>query len=311
MEWINKVNQAISYVEKNLYDEIEYKEIDKIILSPTDVLQRFFMLNTGITLTEYIRRWKLNEAVKLLRNSNEKIINIAVKLGYGSSDSFSLAFKKLYGISPSEARISNVALKPFPRIVFSLSITYVEGEITVKNINEIKPFVEEQEIFLMPEVRIIGIEGRCKLHTGSNSDVMEVWQRFDETVTAKLDNLPRAMPNALLGWTGDCPEGSDTYSYVISVICPAGTPVPEGLVYRDLPASYVAKGRYGDGLNDVINTFTSKGFLTCYIDLPWNADLTGKKITKAVYDMRKAELVKSTEDLNKCIKALNAQHAKM
>ena len=273
MEWINKVNQAISYIEKNLYDEIEYKEIDKIILSSTDILQRFFMLNTGITLTEYIRRRKLNEAVKSLRNSNEKIIDIAVKLGYGSSDSFSLAFKKLYGISPSEARVSNVALKPFPRIVFSLSISYIEGGTTMKNIHEIKPFVEEQEFFLMPEVRIIGIEGRCKLHTGSNADVMEVWQRFDETVTAKLDILPRAMPNALLGWTGDCPEGSDTYSYIISAICPADTPVPEGLVYRDLPASYVAKGRYGDGLNDVVNTFTSKGFLTCYIDLPWNAEL--------------------------------------
>ncbi|MCL1862734.1 MAG: hypothetical protein FWF78_04110 [Defluviitaleaceae bacterium] len=41
------------------------------------------------------------------------------------------------------------------------------------------------------------------------------------------------------------------------------------------------------------------------------ADLSSKKITKAVYDMRKAELVKSTEDLNKCIKTLNAQHSKM
>lgn len=41
------------------------------------------------------------------------------------------------------------------------------------------------------------------------------------------------------------------------------------------------------------------------------ADLTSKRITKAIYDMRKAELAKSTEDLNKCIKALNAQHAKI
>ena len=273
MGWVEQVNQSLSYIEKNLYDEIDYKEIEKIILSPIDVLQRFFMLNTGITLTEYIRRRKLNEAVKTLRNSNEKIIDIAVKLGYGSSDAFSLAFKRLYEISPSEARTSTVALKPFPRMVFSLSITYIEGAITVKNINEIKPFVEEQEVFVMPEVRIIGITGRCKLHTGSNDDVMEVWQRLDDAVWAKMENLPRVMPNTVLGWTGDCPEGSDTYSYIISVVCPAGTPVPEGLDYRDLPASYVAKGEYGDDIGGVVNKFTPKGFVTCYTDLGWNAEL--------------------------------------
>ena len=142
----------------------------------------------------------------------------------------------------------------------------------MKSVNEIKAFVEEQEIFIMPEVRIIGIKGCCKLHIGNN-DVMETWQRFDDSVTAKLENLPRAMPKALLGWTGDCPEGSDTYSYIISVMCPAGTPVPEGLDYRDLPSSYVAKGEYGDDTGGVISKFTTKGFVTCYTDLGWNAEL--------------------------------------
>jgi len=275
VSWIEKVNQAFNYIELNLYSEIQYKEIEKIILSPIDVLQRFFMLNTGITLTEYVRRRKLNEAVKALRNSDEKIIDIAIKLGYGSSDAFSLAFKRLYGISPSEARTSDVALKPFPRIIFSLSITYLEGEIIMRNIDEIKSFVEEQEIFIMPEVRLIGVEGRCKLNAG-NEDVIAVWRKFGEIhdkFPTVLDSLPRAIPNALLGWTGDCPEGSDTYSYFISVACPAGTTVPDGYSYRDIPASYVAKGEYGDDIGGVISKFNPKGFITCYSDLGWNAEL--------------------------------------
>lgn len=272
MGWVEQVNQALSYLEKNLYDEIQYKEIEKIILCPIDVLQRFFMLNTGITLTEYIRRRKLDEAVKTIRSSDEKIIDIAFKLGYGSSDAFSLAFKKMYGISPSEARTSCVALKPFPRMVFSLSITYIEGEITVKNISEIKSFVDEQEIFIMPETRIIGIEARCKLHAG-NDDVMALWNSFGDAEAATLKSLPKVIPNALLAWTGSCPEGSDTYSYIISAACPAGTAVPDGFSYRDIPASYVAKGEYGDSINDVIKKFTPNGFMTYYTDLGWNAEL--------------------------------------
>ena len=272
MKWIEKVNQALTYIEKNLYDDIQYKEIEKIILCPADVLQRFFMLNTGTTLTEYIRRRKLNEAVKMLRNSNDKIIDIAVKLGYGSSDAFSLAFKRLYGITPSAARFSDSILKPYPRMVFSLSITYIEGAITVKNISEIKPFVEEQEIFIMPEVRIIGKAYRCNFQW-EEGEVGAIWDSFGEAEES-LNALPRVVSNAYLAWTGESPGMDDNkdYTYMPAIICPAGTPVPEGLDYRDLPASYVAKGEYGNSMNAVIDKFASNGFVTCYTDLGWNAE---------------------------------------
>jgi len=88
MGWIDKVNQVLTYIERNRYNKIQYEEIEKIILFPIDVLQRFFVLNTGITLAEYIRRRKFSEAVKTLKNSNEKIIDIALKLGYSSPDAF-------------------------------------------------------------------------------------------------------------------------------------------------------------------------------------------------------------------------------
>lgn len=231
------------------------------------------MLKTGITLTEYIRRRKLSESVKVLKNGTEKIIDIAFRLGYGSPDAFSLAFKRLYEISPSDARFTNAILKPYPRMVFSLSITYIEGEIIVKNINEMIPFVDEQEIFIMPEIRIIGHEIRCKLNDTVNHIPQFCMDFFNNGASDGLDELPRAIPNAWLGWTGDCPGGSDTYSYIMSNACPAGTSVPEGYVYRDLPASFVAKGEFGDSINKVISNFTPQGFITCYTDLGWNAEL--------------------------------------
>lgn len=271
MDWIEKVNNALSYIEKNLYDEIQYREIEKIIVSPIEVLQRFFMLNTGNTLTEYIRRRKLSEGGKALKNGTEKIIDIAIKLGYSSPDAFALAFKKMYGISPSEARSSNAILKPYPRMIFSLSIMYIEGDIKMKNISEIKPFVEEQEIFIMPEIRLIGVEGRCNLNGDDEPTIhSEARKKGFPNV---LKDLPRVIPDAVLGWTGECPEGSDTYTHLFSIACPAGTSVPKGFTYRDIPASYVAKGEYGDNIGDVIQKFTPKGFMTCYSDLGWNAEL--------------------------------------
>ena len=144
----------------------------------------------------------------------------------------------------------------------------------MKNLSEIKPFVDEQEIFAVPDVRIIGVAERCELHTGNNDDVMKAWQRFcEDDVQAKLESLPRFMANGFIAWTGDCPEGSKHYTYMPSVICPAGTPVPEGLDYRDLPASYTAKGEYGDDIGGVISKFEPLGFATCYNDFGWNAEL--------------------------------------
>ncbi len=58
-----------------------------------------------------------------------------------------------------------------------------------------------------------------------------------------------------------------------AVISPADTPVPEGWDYRDLPASYVAKGAYGDEVGDVVAKLKVHGYHTCYTDLGWNAEL--------------------------------------
>lgn len=277
MEWLDKVNQALSYVENNIYDVIQYKEMEKIILSPIDVLQRFFMLNTGITLTEYIRRRKLSEALKILRNSDEKIIDIAFKLGYGSSDAFALAFKRLYGLAPSDARVSNSVLKPYPRIFFSLSITYIEGAVTMKNIQELTlTLPEEREIFIMPDVRIIGIARKCTFESDGQGITPheDYWNEFF-SYNSVISGLPQVIKDSMVCWTGDSPKGSNYYTYMPGVICPAGTPVPNGLDYRDLPASYVAKGVYGDESNmaDVFNFFKPLGFTTYYTDLGWNAKL--------------------------------------
>ena len=274
MEWVTKVNQALSYIEKNLCVQIDDNVIGKIILCPVDVLQRFFMLNTGITLTEYIRRRKLSEAVRALKHTDEKIIDIAFRFGYGSSDAFSVAFKRLYGMTPRDARYSDVILKPYPPIAFSLSITYIEGDIRLKDISELTLGVEAQEIFMMPDVRMIGKAHICIFENDAEgkSPHDSYWSDF-LALEPVFERLPRVIKNAVVCWTGDSPLGSNLYTYMPGVICPAGTAVPAGFDFRDLPASYVAKGIYGDEVIDVIHKFLPLGFTTCYTDLGWNAKL--------------------------------------
>ena len=144
MESIDRLNQAIRYIEENLHDNVDYSEISKITLSPISAFQRFFCLTTGMALSEYIRRRKLSRAADDLLHTNEKIIDIAVKYGYDSADAFSVAFKRAYDVSPSSARQNHVNLEPFHRLYFELSIKFIkgEGDTKMKKIADIRPLVD-------------------------------------------------------------------------------------------------------------------------------------------------------------------------
>ncbi|KOF57031.1 AraC family transcriptional regulator [Clostridium sp. DMHC 10] len=126
MDWVNRMNKVIDYVENNLNDEIDSNEISRIMACPFTVFQRSFIQITGIPLSEYIRRRKLTCAAYELQNTDDKVIDIALKYGYKSSDAFSAAFKHLHGAAPSVIRKNNVKLTFYCRLYFALTIKGVD-----------------------------------------------------------------------------------------------------------------------------------------------------------------------------------------
>lgn len=142
MEPIDRLNKAIHYIEENLHGNVDYREISKITLSPISAFQRFFCLTTGIALSEYIRRRKLSRAANDLLNTNEKIIDIAMKYGYDSADAFSVAFKRTYNVSPSFVRQNKMSLEPFHRLYYTLSIKHIKGDAKMKRITNNRPLLD-------------------------------------------------------------------------------------------------------------------------------------------------------------------------
>jgi len=142
MESIDRLNRAIDYIEKNLRNDVCYDEISKITLSPISAFQRFFCLTTGMALSEYIRRRKLSCAANDLLNKDDKIIDIAIKYGYDSANAFSVAFKRIYNVSPSLARENKIKIEPFHRLHYTLSITYIKGDAKMKRITNNRPLLD-------------------------------------------------------------------------------------------------------------------------------------------------------------------------
>ena len=122
MDWLNRMNNAIDYIESNLADSISYDKAAQIAYCSTYHFQRMFSSIADVPLSEYIRRRRLTLAAFDLQTSSIKVIDVALKYGYESPEAFSRAFKKLHGVMPVSARDIGVALKAFPKMTFSISI---------------------------------------------------------------------------------------------------------------------------------------------------------------------------------------------
>ena len=144
MNIIKSFNDTIDYLETVLDDEIDEKKVTQLSGYSYSMFSRLFSILTETTLSEYLRSRRLTEAAVILRNKDEKIIDVAFKFGYESSDSFGTAFKNFHGFTPSEVRngkpfklVSRVQLALSVRGGRSMNITIQKKQaFTVAGVNE-------------------------------------------------------------------------------------------------------------------------------------------------------------------------------
>ena len=122
MDWLNRLNRALDYIEENLSEQIDKQHIAKLACCSEFHFYRLFSFVSGIPLGEYIRHRRLTKAAFELQNSKIKIIDLALKYGYESPEAFTRAFQKLHGVTPTLARNEGISLKAYPRLTFHISI---------------------------------------------------------------------------------------------------------------------------------------------------------------------------------------------
>ena len=121
MNIIKSFNNTIDYLETVLDDEIDEKKVNMLSGYSYSMFSRLFSILTETTLSEYLRSRRLTEAAIILRDTDKKIIDIAFKFGYESSDSFGTAFKTFHGFTPSEVR-NGKPFKLVSRVQLALSV---------------------------------------------------------------------------------------------------------------------------------------------------------------------------------------------
>ncbi len=194
MDALERMNQALAYIEEALADEIDFKQVERLALCSEYHFRRMFSFLAGVSLSEYIRRRRLTLAAFELAQRHVLVIDVALKYGYNSPDSFTRAFQSFHGVTPTEARNTGQPLKAYPQMTFQL---------TIKGGSEMKYRMVEKEAF-----GLVGIMKRVPLiYEGVNPAIASMWQSLDEGTINTLKALSNVEPVGLLSASTNFSEG--------------------------------------------------------------------------------------------------------
>ncbi len=210
MEWIQRFNEAIRYLEEHLTEEIDYGRLGKIACCSSYHFQRMFTYMAGMPLSEYLRRRKMSLAAVDLLGGKEKIIDVAAKYGYSSPTAFNRAFQSVHGVAPSAVRDEGISIKSFPQLTIS---------VIIKGGEEMNYRIETK-----PAFRILGISAPLEKELERNFMVVpQLWERASADGTIEqLVGLMNDTPMGLLGVSACGDEEAWKYFIAVSSTLPEG-----------------------------------------------------------------------------------------
>ncbi len=245
MGWIEGIGEAISYIDDNITEELSIDCIaKKAFLSPF-YFQKGFSMLCGITIGEYIRLRRLALAGSELISGDDKIIDIALKYGYDSPDSFTKAFTRFHGVTPTAVRKDGAMIKSFASLKIKLIL---EGGYTM-----------DYKIVEKDSFTVMGVSKVFKYSTAKDK-IPEFWKEHYKTGKGEI----------VCGMYGVCyaeNTGTDQFEYLIADQYNPSKEVPDGCVTLNIPkhtwAVFACKGAMPKALQDVNQKIFSEWLPNC------------------------------------------------
>jgi len=212
MNWNESISRAIEYIENNLTNGISIENIANCLYISPFYFQKGFSMLCGYEVGEYIRNRRLTLAAYELLHTDKKIIDIALKYGYDSPDSFTKAFTRFHGSTPTLVRRGG-KIKEFAPLKINIML---KGGYTM----EYK--IEEKEAF-----KVIGLKDSFKYET-ANQEIPRMWEMFFmKNVFSKIK--PKYAINI------DNDMGSNEFDYIIGDDYSSTLKIPKDFEIMEIP----------------------------------------------------------------------------
>ncbi|MGH4123400.1 MAG: AraC family transcriptional regulator [Clostridium sp.] len=235
MNLYHRIEKSMDFIEENLTTDISLTEIANKSYCSLSYFHQLFHALVGYSIKEYVRKRRLAESAYELVSTKYKILDIALKYGYETPESFTRAFSKMYGLTPSKYRNNNKHKVFFKKRDLN--------EIKYKNIGG--AFMMEPIIIEKDEFKVIGIDVKTSFEDMHFPELIHsLWDRyFQDRIEAGIPN--KINSNAILGMNTDF-DGEGNFSYIICKEVDSLDNIPEGMVGKIVPSSkyaiFTAKG---------------------------------------------------------------------
>lgn len=228
MEWLTCIRKTIEYIENHLDDNLSIQNIAEEVFVSAYFLQKGFSIMTGLTISEYIRSRRLYMAAIDIQNTQERIIDIALRYGYESQESFSKAFSRFHGATPYQVRARKAAVRSF--LPLTINVVIQGGNQMNYKIVKILPF------------KVIGFQ-KSFSYDEAYAEIPKFWDEICEKYASNVyaGNPPanpyeKALIDNCIGEYGVCIDdvGDGKFRYLIAgKYC--GGEVPEGMAVYEFP----------------------------------------------------------------------------
>ena len=252
MEWLTGIRTAIGFIEKNLEEDISVQDVaDHIYISPI-FLQRGFSLMTGYGVGEYIRNRRLYQAALDLKKTDDLIIDIAFRYCYDTPESFTKAFSRFHGVTPSQVRNGSPINTFLP----------LKINVSIQGGNKM-----DYKITQMFHFKVIGFQKVFDSET-AYEEIPKFWKEIIGKYAAKVyaGNEPsnayeKAIVDNSIGEYGICIDdvGGSKFRYLIAGKYTGGE-IPEGMDVYEFPnCEWAVFDCYGP-MPDSLQTMNTKIF---------------------------------------------------
>ena len=227
MEWLTSIRGAVAYMEDHLTDDVSLDDVALAVHLSPFFLQRGFSLMTGYGVGEYLRNRRLCQAALDLQGTGEKVIDVAFRYGYETPESFTKAFTRFHGATPTQVR-EGAAMRSFLPLTIQISIQ--GGSKMEPKITPLFPF------------KLIGFQ-KVFTYEEAYSEIPKFWnetcERYANNVYAgnpPANPYEQALMDNCIGEYGVCIDdlGGGQFRYLIAGKYTGG-PVPEGMVLYEFP----------------------------------------------------------------------------
>lgn len=231
MEWVDAIGRALDYIEAHITDDLTIEMIaNQAFISPF-YFQKGFSMLCGFTVGDYIRQRRLTLAGSDLISTDAKIIEIALKYGYESPDSFTKAFTRFHGVTPTSVRKDGAMIKSYAplRLIFSL-----EGGCVMDY-----KIVDKAPFTVMGASKVFKYEG-------VNETVSQYWTEHYQSGRGEI-------VCGMYGVSIDESMRGDEFEYLIADDYHPGKEVPSGFITKCIPehtwAVFACKGNVSNSMH--------------------------------------------------------------